>query len=132
MTTKKSGSTWRKSPPGLIEKFTRVMERFKDANPRKMFGYPSCFVQDRMCTGLHQENWIIRLREEDRLEIFMEHQTTPFEPMKGRIMKEYVILPEEILADEKLLLSWIERSIQYVKSLPPKPPKKPSKRVSKK
>lgn len=119
---------WRKSPPELISQFTKMMEQFVDAEPRKMFGYPCCFVQNNMCTGLHQEDWILRLPEDERLVFFTKYDTKPFEPMAGRIMKEYVVLPEGVLSNEAELYNWIEKSIAYTKSLPPKVAKKSKKK----
>ncbi len=47
-----------------------------------------------------------------------------FEPMKGRPMREYVVLPKEILNSPAILEEWIKKSLDFVSSLPPKKPKK--------
>lgn len=45
----------------------------------------------------------------------------------GPIMKAYIIVPAAICADEIEMASWIERSLDYVKSVPvPKPRRKKS------
>ena len=80
-----------------------------------------------MFTGLAEENWIIRLSEIDRKELIKNYNTSLFEPMPGRVMKEYVLLPSLILSDYKIFQEWIGRSINFVSSLPPKE-KKASKR----
>lgn len=123
MTTKK----WNRSSPTLIQKFLTFMENYPNIENKKMFGYPCCFLNGNMFTGLHEENWIIRLSESDREEITKNYNTSPFEPMPGRVMKEYVILPSSILADFKIFQEWMKRSIHFVSSLPPKE-KKPAKR----
>ena len=94
------------------------MDTFEELEPRKMFGYPCRFLNGNMLSGLHEENWVLRLSEEDR-EAMTELGAKPFEPM-GRKMREYVMLPAEILADESQLKKWIERSIGFVGALPPK------------
>jgi hypothetical protein len=39
----------------------------------------------------------IRLSEKDRKKVFAIHEGIhPFEPMKGRMMKEYVVLPKSL------------------------------------
>lgn len=94
------------------------MDVFKELEPRKMFGYPCRFLNGNMLTGLHEENWVLRLAEEDREEI-QKLGAKPFEPM-GRKMRGYVLLPAEILGDETQLKVWIKRSIAFVSALPPK------------
>ncbi len=87
---------WKRSSEKLIERFTEFLKNFPDGELRKTFGYPCCFVKGNMCTGLHEENWIVRLSEEDRMELMKIHGAKPFEPMKGRIMREYLALPPAI------------------------------------
>ena len=50
-----------------------------------------------------------------------------FEPMEGRPMKEYVVFPDEMLADRDALRGWMARGLAYAASLPPKE-KKPRKK----
>ena len=45
---------------------------------------------------------------------------TAFEPMPGRAMKGYVVLPKAIYSDDKLFAEYLDKSIKYVSSLPPK------------
>ncbi len=76
-----------------------------------------------MTTGLHQESWIVRLPEDVRRER-LEAGWSIFEPMPGRPMREYVALPDEVIADPAELRAWVERAVEYVRGLPPKKPKK--------
>lgn len=122
-----SVNKWRPAPEELKEKFLNTMNLFEAAEKKKMFGYPCCFLNGNMFTGLHQENWVLRLSEADRKVMVDTYKVGPFEPMAGRIMKEYVILPTKILSDESLLKEWIEKSIAYASTLLPKVPKKRKK-----
>jgi len=45
---------------------------------------------------------------------------TTFEPMPGRAMKGYVVLPKHIYSDAKLFAQWLDKSVNYVYSLLPK------------
>ena len=117
-------SKWKKSSEALVGHFLATMEEWEEIEHRKMFGYPCCFLNNNMFTGLHEENWILRLSGEDQAEL----GSKPFEPMKGRPMREYVILPKKILDDQDQLGSWLERSLEYVGTLPPKERKKRKKR----
>jgi len=48
----------------------------------------------------------------------------PFEPMKGRIMKEYVILPDSLINDPEKFHELLSSSYDHVSSLPSKQKKK--------
>lgn len=109
---------WKKSSEQLIALFHETLEQFKGHEMRKMFGYPCSFMNGNMFTGLHEENWVLRLKEEDRIAA-SKLGALPFTPM-GRTMKEYVILPQSILEDKSQLKWWVERSLNFVKELPPK------------
>ncbi len=121
---------WRKSPQSLIDLFYEVLPDDPRIERRKMFGYPCAFLNGNMFTGLHQENFIVRLSEDDRKHANEQYGTQPFDPMKGRPMREYIALPEEIMADEDALKDWVERSLSFASALPPKE-KKPRKAKAK-
>ena len=107
---------WRKSPPELLATFDEVAPG-PPVELRKMFGYPCAFVNGNLFLGLHQENMILRLPDELRQKI---RGATPFEPMPGRRMREYVVLPDWLLADRRKLRQWVGRSLDYAARLPPK------------
>ena len=50
-----------KSPPELVERFAAILDRYPDAERKKMFGYPAAFVGGNMATGLFAEQWVVRL-----------------------------------------------------------------------
>lgn len=91
---------------------------------RMMFGTPAYFINDNMFAGLHEDHFILRLSKADRealVETFDE--ATQFEPMPGRPMREYMVLPEALYNDAATLQDWLGRSYDYASSLPPKAPK---------
>src|SRR5260221_13681700 len=112
-------AAWKKSPQSLIDTFAAALPDDPRLERRAMFGYPCTFVGGNMCTGLHQEDMIVRLDEEER-EKLVRGGARIFEPMKGRPMKEDVVVPAAILADGKKLRALVTRSLAYALSLPPK------------
>ena len=71
----------------------------------------------------------MRLSEKDRDRFSAEFGERPFEPVRGRPMREYVRLPPELLSDARKRASWIRRSLQYAEAIPPEaksPKRKPS------
>lgn len=115
---------WKKSSKELIEHFESSLEGNSQVEKRKMFGYSCFFLKGNMFTGLHEENWILRLSKKDLEEIKKEYRAEHFDPMGGRPMKEYVSLPSQIVNDGTLLQQWLDRSLRYVSTLPLKVRKK--------
>ena len=110
---------WRKSPEELIDAFEAVMPP-APAVLRTMFGYPAGFVNGNMFTGLHQENMIVRLSEPLRERLLKAAGARIFEPMPGRPMREYVVLPASIVQDKDQLRFWVVQALEYGLTLKPK------------
>ena len=111
---------WTKSPQSLIDLFGKSVPAGADISLRKMFGYPAAFANGKLFIGLHQNDFIMRLSEQDRARFTAEFGERTFEPMKGRPMREYVRLPEQLLADARKRAAWIKRSLRYAETVVPK------------
>ena len=112
---------WKKSPPELVALIERVRPPQEGGvQHHQMFGYPCCFVNDNLFMGLHQENLMLRLSEADREAFLRLPGAREFEPMPGRPMREYVTVPGGMLNDGPGLRLWIQRSLTYASSLPPR------------
>ena len=83
-----------------------------------MFGYPAGFVGGNMVTSLHEERWIVRLPEAEQAEA-RAAGATDFDPMGGRPMKSYVVLPASIVSGDEVV-TWVGRAVEHGRSLPPK------------
>jgi len=121
-----------KSSPQLVATFDAVVPG-PPALTRPMFGYPAAFVNGNMFMSLFQESMILRLPEDARAEL-MRAGGSVFEPMKGRPMREYVVVPPAMLKKRDVLEAWVQRSLDYVGSIAPKTRKvrKTKKAASKK
>jgi TfoX/Sxy family transcriptional regulator of competence genes len=113
---------WKKSPPALIAAFDAAIAGRPGVERRQMFGYPCAFLKGNMLTGLFQNQMMVRLSEADRAEAALQAAATPFAP-GGRPMREYVVLPPEVITDKRRLGAWLKRAIAYVDTLPAKKPK---------
>src|SRR5690242_21876622 len=111
--------TWTKSPQSLIDLFDRSVPSAISVSRRKMFGYPAAFANGNLFIGLHQSDFIMRLSEQDRVRFVAEFGERTFEPMKGRLMREYVRMPEELLGNARKRAAWIKRSLQYAEAISP-------------
>jgi len=115
---------WIKPSQQLVDTFERLVPVAAGVGKRKMFGYPCSFVKGNMFMGLFQESMILRLSEKDREAFLKLEQARQFEPMPGRTMKEYVVVPLYMLKDTGTLKKWIGKSLDHTSGLPPKQKKK--------
>jgi TfoX/Sxy family transcriptional regulator of competence genes len=115
-----AGMRFDKSPDWLISLFDSAVEGLP-LQRRKMFGYPAGFANGQMCCGLFGKQFFLRLGESDRGELLRIEGASAFDPMGGRPMREYVVLPDSMLEEQDELQSWLVRSIGYTRSLPPRP-----------
>lgn len=106
---------WIKSPQALIELFEESLPQDPRVERRKMFGYPCIFVGGNMCAGLHQSAMFARLSPADAAAL---SAARPFEPMPGRPMAGYLLVPDEVLADEAALAALIGKAVDFTASLP--------------
>jgi TfoX/Sxy family transcriptional regulator of competence genes len=118
---------WTKSPPELIEAFDAVLPG-PPVERRLMFGYPAGFVNGNMFCGLYQDGMVLKLDEKAREKLLERKGTQIFEPMKGRPMKEYVLVPSSLAKDEDAIAPWLEASLAFVSKLPPKKKKTAAKK----
>ncbi|OGO53424.1 MAG: hypothetical protein A2V84_05720 [Chloroflexi bacterium RBG_16_70_13] len=98
------------------------MERIAapDVALRLMFGYPCAWIGGNMLTGLFAEQWWVRVSEADRDALLALPGAHPFEPMPGRAMGRYVVLPADVAASDPDLDAWLTKSIDFTRTLPPK------------
>jgi TfoX N-terminal domain len=111
--------TFRKSPPELVARFAELAEQAPDAVRKQVFGYPALVVGGNMFMALHQESLILRLSDDDRSEFAQRFGPSTFEPMPGRPMREYVVVPSGIVEGPDVD-DWIARALAYANRLPPK------------
>ena len=115
---------WRKSPPELIETLHETVGAAlpDDAGVdfRPMFGYPCYWTGGNMFFATHQEYLILRLSDEDRAVFLGLSEARVFEPMPGRPMREYVVVPPDARRRPAALQEWVAKGYRYTASLPPK------------
>ena len=91
---------------------------------RKGAANPFTALNGNMFTLLHQSKALaIRLPEEERAKFIKKYKTSLFEAY-GAVMKEYVAVPDALLASTKDLQKYLAKSYEYAESLKPKPTKK--------
>ena len=111
---------WAKASPELSDFLGFALMDYP-CEKKKMFGSPVYFINRNMFAGVQADNLFIRLSEPDRAEILRTYdEVSIFEPVEGRKMKEYVVIPDSVMGNPEVLKEWLNRSFRYVSSLPPK------------
>lgn len=121
----------RPAPAALIEQFARATADLPKIESRKMFGYPAVFLNGNMVAGLFQDKMIVRLSEDDREALAAIPGAARFEPMPGRPMREYMVLPSSIVDAPAKSREWLERARAFVATLPAKSARLAAKTVKK-
>jgi TfoX/Sxy family transcriptional regulator of competence genes len=111
---------WKPAPAKAVKAFEAATSGLAAAEPRKMFGYACVFAKGNIFAGLHGAGMVLRLPDEARPEFLRLKGAEPFEPMPGRVMREYVVVPRVLLNAPDQLREWVEKSLGYVSSLPAK------------
>ena len=96
---------------------------------RPMFGQLSAFVNGNMFMGIFGDDVLFRLPDEERAEVIAAGGG-PFEPMAGRPMKGYVVVPPAWLDEPETIRDWAARSLDHAEELPPKKAKPSKKKKS--
>jgi RNA polymerase sigma factor (sigma-70 family) len=114
--------TFGKSPPDLVARFSELELLVGDADHKQMFGYPACVLRGNLFMSLHEDSLILRLADTDRAEFLSRYDSSLFEPMPGRPMKEYVVVPPALVYDDAVA-EWVRKSRSFAEQLPAKKPK---------
>jgi TfoX/Sxy family transcriptional regulator of competence genes len=108
-----------KSSDSIVDRFAAVMDGFPAVERRKMFGYPAAFVGGNMATGLFHDDWIVRLPKPE-ITAALDHGATPFEPVPGRPMTGFVVLPTTIVDDDAEIAAWVRKGVDHAAGMPRK------------
>ena len=110
---------WGPAPERWVTAFAAASQGLGE--PRKMFGYSAAFANGNMFAGLHEVGLVMRLSERERETFLRLDGARTFEPMPGRVMREYVVAPDPLADDSAALRDWIRKAFRYASSLPAKP-----------
>jgi TfoX/Sxy family transcriptional regulator of competence genes len=109
-----------KPGPADLEYFDSIIPTAEGVTRRPMFGNVAAFANGQMFLCLFGPDVAVRLGADERERLLGIAGTSPFEPVKGRAMKEYVVLPAAWRKQVELTEEWVARSLAYAHSLPPK------------
>jgi TfoX/Sxy family transcriptional regulator of competence genes len=79
---------------------------------RPMFGNISAFVNGNMFFGVFGNDLFLRLSREDQVELLKNKGASMLEPMKGRPMKDYLVIPKTWRERPETVRSWVLKSLE--------------------
>ena len=86
-----------------------------------MFGIPPILLMGTCLRAFIGDNLFLRMSDSDVDKIRKElPEAMLFEPIPGKIMSGYVVLPKSVYMNEKVFGEWLKKSVQYASSLPAK------------
>ncbi len=109
-----------KSPAALVERFDTVAGWFPEVERRLTFGYPCLYVGGNMVSGLYRDSWHVRLGGTDLAAAQALDGAQTFEPMPGRPMTGFTVLPADVVGDDDAIRGWVGRAVAFGASMPPK------------
>jgi TfoX/Sxy family transcriptional regulator of competence genes len=115
---KKPARKWRPATAAWIKVFAEVSAGLGE--PRQMFGYPCAFVNGNMYAALHEAGLVLRLSAPEREELLRLNGASQFQPMPGRVMREYVVAPENMVNQPEAVALWVRNAFECGSSLPGK------------
>jgi TfoX/Sxy family transcriptional regulator of competence genes len=124
MTPRKPKTRWKPAPAELVKAFEASLRAVPAARQRKMFGYPAAFVNGRLFAGLFEDRMILKLPAESRSALLKLPGAARFEPLPGRTMVEFIVVPPSLVKSHARLKPWLESAYAYVSAMPPKVKKK--------
>ena len=119
-------TSWKKSPPDLIERFAAALPAHPDLVRKPMFGYPAAFANGNMICGLFRDSVVVRLGKEGAARAVTAGRAQQFAPMPGRNMTGYVLVPRADADDARTLAAWVQQALDFTLTLPKKPAKSPA------
>jgi len=124
-----------KAAAGIPEEKLALYEKLVATNPnveRKGATMPYTSLNGHMFSFLTKTGTLaLRLPDDDR-DAFIKKYKTQLCEQHGRIMKEYVEVPDSLLKKTREMKKYFDLSFAYVGSLKPKPTKRAKKKTTKK
>jgi TfoX/Sxy family transcriptional regulator of competence genes len=104
---------WKKNLPDAVQRFDELVA-VPGASRKIMFGCPVYVLGEQRYASLHQNRVVLRLSPKDAAQLIAKGGR-PFEPFKGRPVKDRVTVPETIVANARALRGWVRRAVRHAR-----------------
>jgi TfoX/Sxy family transcriptional regulator of competence genes len=104
----------------LANRIRELIARDPDVTEKRMFGGLAFLIGGHMAVAASREGGImVRIDPDQTDTLLAEPHTRPFE-MRGRELDGWLRVDAEGLKTKRQLEPWVERGVDYARSLPPK------------
>ncbi len=112
-------------PKDKYDLYEKLVQSIPGLSVNSTFGFPYTSHNGHMYSLLSKSGYVgIRMPKEEREQFLEKYKTSLYKPEPGPLLKEYVTVPDDLLNNTETLKHYLELSLDYVKSLKPKPQKK--------
>jgi TfoX/Sxy family transcriptional regulator of competence genes len=103
----------------LAQRIREVLEGSAGLIEKKMFGGVGFMIQGNMACGVNKEDLIVRVGPDGYEQALNQAHTRVFD-MTGRPMKGWITVSAEGYEDQRELTEWVNKGVDFARSLPPK------------
>jgi TfoX N-terminal domain len=104
---------------GLAERVADLFDGAPDVVSKKMFGGVAFMVAGNMACGIIGDDLMVRVARDDYDATLALPHARPME-LTGRTMRGFVVVDAEGVAEDGDLVAWVDRGVDFVRTLPPK------------
>jgi TfoX/Sxy family transcriptional regulator of competence genes len=96
-----------------------AMQGTPGVSERAMFGGVSFMLEGNMCCGVIEDNLVVRVGPKDYEAALQEPHARPMD-FTGRPLRGFVYVERAGYEEPSALHHWIERGIEFARTLPPR------------
>ncbi len=104
---------------GLAQRVREILDEEPDFAEKKMFGGICFLFYGNMVCGIIKDDLIVRVGA-DRYEEMLKRPHAGKFDLTGRPMKGWIMVLSAALDADEELNEWVQRSVSFVRTLPPK------------
>jgi len=104
---------------GLAERIRGALHDERGITEKKMFGGVGYLLDGNMAVGVWKDSLVARVGPDAYPSALEKPHAAEFN-VTGRAMKGWVLVAPEGIAEDGTLQAWIDRSLTFVRTLPPK------------
>ncbi len=104
---------------GLAQRIREALADADGLSERRMFGGIAFMLHGNMAVGISGDELMVRVGPEAYDDALAQPHARVFD-MTGRVMRGWVVVAAEGIADDGALGDWVRRGADYARSLPPK------------
>ena len=104
---------------GLAQRMREALAEADGLMERRMFGGIAFMLHGNMAVGISGDELMVRVGPEGYDEALAQPHARVFD-MTGRVMRGWVVVAAEGIADDAALDGWVQQGAEFARSLPAK------------